>query len=314
MDLRSLRYFGAVARLESINKAAAELGITQPALSRQIRLLENELGRPLFLRHGRGVVLTDAGASFLAKTKKALDLLEEAKDEFTGAHPHQGVKQRLVIGLSGAPANLLSPPLLEEFAPAHQELVLEFKTAPNETLRLQLIEGQLDIAVLSAVESSDDFATIPLVTETVNLVRAEPMRGDHRRKVELADFTGLPILTTAFIKDACEKTLAQMFASAGLSLPQIVIADSMTVVHASIQRGQCYYLGPSTSLLHLLAEGRLVTKLIPGVHLTRSIAIPKSKPVSQAKLGVVRFLRSTAVAMVKDGRWPGAWVAAAPET
>ena len=89
MDLRSLRYFGAVARWESINKAAAELGITQPALSRQIRLLENELGRPLFLRHGRGVVLTDAGASFLAKSKEALDLLEEAKDEFTGADPHQ---------------------------------------------------------------------------------------------------------------------------------------------------------------------------------------------------------------------------------
>jgi LysR family nitrogen assimilation transcriptional regulator len=309
MDLRSLRYFSAVARLESINKAASELGISQPALSRQIRLLEREIGRPLFLRHGRGVALTDTGASFLIKCKQALELLQEAKDQLTGTHPQQ--QQRLVIGLAGAPASLLSPPLLEEFAPAHKELALEFKTAPNEVLTMQLIEGQLDIAVLSAVEASDDFAIIPLVTETVNLVRMEPARNDDRRKVELADFTQLPILTTAFIKDACEKTLVQMFASAGLPLPQIVVADSMTVVHASMQQGQCYYLGPSTSLIHLLSQGRLVKKLIPGVHLTRSIAVAKSRPISEAQLSLVRFLRTTAVAMVKDGRWPGAWVAPA---
>ena len=69
MELRQLRYFVGVAEVGSFTKAAAVLDIAQPALSRQIRELEIELGVALLVRNGRGVVLTDAGVKFLGRDK-----------------------------------------------------------------------------------------------------------------------------------------------------------------------------------------------------------------------------------------------------
>ena len=78
MELRQLRYFVGVAEVGSFTKAAAVLDIAQPALSRQIRELEIELGVALLVRNGRGAVLTEAGVKFLGRAKMILDDTERA--------------------------------------------------------------------------------------------------------------------------------------------------------------------------------------------------------------------------------------------
>ena len=80
MELRALRYFLAVAREESITRAAERLHLTQPNLSRQLRELEEELGTTLFIR-GRGITLTEEGQIFRKRVEETMELLDKARTE-----------------------------------------------------------------------------------------------------------------------------------------------------------------------------------------------------------------------------------------
>src|ERR1700712_5312583 len=84
MDLRALRYFQAVAEFGGYSRAAEFLRISQPAVSRQIRTLEADLGRALFVRHSHGVSLTDAGRTLLERSQAILRQLEQAREEVRG--------------------------------------------------------------------------------------------------------------------------------------------------------------------------------------------------------------------------------------
>src|SRR6478752_5017462 len=81
--LAAIRVFEATARLLSFTRAAAELGMTQAAVSYQIKLLEERLGAPLFLRRPRALALTEAGAWLAPRTSEAFDLLREAYSRFS---------------------------------------------------------------------------------------------------------------------------------------------------------------------------------------------------------------------------------------
>ena len=81
MDFREIRYFAQVATAGSFSRAAKELRVAQPALSRQIRKLEQELGVDLLVRHGRGVRLTGAGSILLERAEQMIHLLRNTGDE-----------------------------------------------------------------------------------------------------------------------------------------------------------------------------------------------------------------------------------------
>src|ERR1043166_592363 len=97
MDFRQLRTFSCVAELGSLSKASDTLRVAQPALSRQIKLLEHELRAELFTRNGRGMVLTDAGRLLLARTAGIVRQIDQVRDEIQSAGgPPSG---RVVLGL-----------------------------------------------------------------------------------------------------------------------------------------------------------------------------------------------------------------------
>ena len=85
MDIRQLRTFSCVAELGSLSKASDTLRVAQPALSRQIKLLEHELRADLFTRNGRGMVLTDAGRLLLARTAGIVRQIDQVRDEIQSA-------------------------------------------------------------------------------------------------------------------------------------------------------------------------------------------------------------------------------------
>lgn len=107
MDVRELKSFIHVARAGSFNRAAAELYIAQPALSRQIAKLEEEIGVPLFVRHGRGVRLTAAGARLLERAEIITQMVGE-----TGEHVRASVDEErgyLAVGLPPTMGALIAP-------------------------------------------------------------------------------------------------------------------------------------------------------------------------------------------------------------
>lgn len=113
MELRHLRYFVAVADAGHMTRAAAQLGIQQPPLSQQIRALETELGLPLFHRHPKGVVLSEAGRLFLPEARRILADMAALQERM--ARVSRGELGRLEIGFtSSAAAHAFTPEVLRE--------------------------------------------------------------------------------------------------------------------------------------------------------------------------------------------------------
>src|SRR3954467_2189385 len=125
IELRLLRYFTAVAEEGHVGHAAARLFISQPALSQQIRALEDQVGVPLFTRHPRGVELTEAGTVLLAEAREVLaraDRLEQAVGELA-----RGEADALSIGISPGVPPWLLPELVERFREVHPDARLEVR-------------------------------------------------------------------------------------------------------------------------------------------------------------------------------------------
>lgn len=145
MELRHLRYFVAVAEEEHITRAAARLGIQQPPLSQQIKLLEQEIGVDLFSRSPRRIALNPAGKVFLSDARRILTQVEEAV-----ARVRQfdlGKEGTVMVGLTGsASMNPRVARIIRGFREAYPLVSLQIEEGANHDLLNQLEEERLDIA------------------------------------------------------------------------------------------------------------------------------------------------------------------------
>ncbi len=146
MELRHLRYFVEVARQQSVTKAAALLHVSQPALSRQIRDLEEELGVGLFEHHARSVRLTSAGQVFLEEAQIALDRVQAAVDavkEFAGNSTGE-----LHVGYAPSLSMDILPEALRRFQRKFPNVKLQLQDLTTEEMIARLREGSLHAALL----------------------------------------------------------------------------------------------------------------------------------------------------------------------
>ena len=144
MELRHLRYFVGVAETENVSRAAAKLHVSQPALSRQIRDLEDEIGFQLFERTAKSVSLTNAGRVFL---NDARALLKQAEEAVKKAHSvaHAG-ETEIHVGYSPAPTALLLPATLRAFQRAMPNVHVKLHDWANEENVAGLRDGRLQLA------------------------------------------------------------------------------------------------------------------------------------------------------------------------
>jgi DNA-binding transcriptional LysR family regulator len=145
MELRHLRYFVAIAEERSFTRAAERLWVAQPGLSTQIRRLEAELGVQLFIRHTRGVDLTDAGSLFFSRAQETLAAAELASR--TGRDIEDGIVGSLRIGLSTTPGYRPAERLLDSFARLRPAVEVTTVEAYGGALARDLCDGRLDAVV-----------------------------------------------------------------------------------------------------------------------------------------------------------------------
>jgi DNA-binding transcriptional LysR family regulator len=172
MELHHIRYFEAVARLGNVTRAAEELHIAQPSLSKQIRTLEAELGVALFDRVGRRVELTDAGRLLLPYARRILR--EESSARAALQERADLTRGHVVIGAPPTIGARLLPPLLADFNTQYRGIELELHEAGSAPLVRQLLVGQVDLAVVPVPVA--DAAYVELFTEDL-LIAVAP---DHR--------------------------------------------------------------------------------------------------------------------------------------
>ena len=170
MDLRQLESFVRVAELGSFTRAAAALGVAQPALSRQVRLLEVELRHSLLARHGRGAVPTEAGALLLEHARGILHQVARAREDL--ARLRGGLAGRVALGLPPSVARALAVPLMRAFRAELPHARLAISEGLSTAMQEQLASGRLDLAVLYNAQPLAGLEVAPLAHEELLLVQA----------------------------------------------------------------------------------------------------------------------------------------------
>ncbi len=178
MDLKQLEYFVRVAELGSFTRASAALDVAQPALSRQVRLLEVELRQNLLVRNGRGAVPTEAGKLLLEHGRGILHQVERAREEL--GRVRGALAGRVAVGLPPTIARLMAVPLIHAFRREMPEASLSITEALSSAMHESLLSGRLDIALLYNPSTSPEIELAPLLEEDLYLVEARPSRGRVR--------------------------------------------------------------------------------------------------------------------------------------
>jgi LysR family nitrogen assimilation transcriptional regulator len=172
MDLKQLESFVRVAELGSFTRAAQSLDVAQPALSRQVRLLEVELRQNLLLRNGRGATPTEAGTLLLAHARGILHQVERAREEL--GRVRGALAGRVAIGLPPSLSRVLAVPLMRAFRQHLPQVSASISEGLSVNMQEWLTNGRLDIAVLYNAPSAPGLEISPLHEEDLVLVQARP--------------------------------------------------------------------------------------------------------------------------------------------
>lgn len=183
LDTHALHLFCAVARCLNFRQAAEQLHMTQPPLSRAIRLLEDRLGTRLFERDTQGVALTQAGRTLLPQALHILALLDTAQASLQ----QDSAPARLRLGLTSSVEAGLFRPLLDALGKQLGTLRLELTAAPSPRLVAAVRKGQLDAALLALPSATFELAVQPLARQPMMLALPAGHRLAKKRKLGLAD-------------------------------------------------------------------------------------------------------------------------------
>jgi DNA-binding transcriptional LysR family regulator len=188
MELRHLKAFQAVAEHLNFRRAAVELNLTQPALSRQIAQLEADLGKALLVRDRKRVALTAAGAYLQRRAASVLDSVEALVRETREAG--DGNRGVLTLGYTEAAMSSFLPGLLRRLRGARPELSLHLRQDHSEQLVRDLERGRLDAAFASQPAEHPGLKSMPVAREEIGLVLPEGHPLAARREVALKDLAG----------------------------------------------------------------------------------------------------------------------------
>jgi LysR family transcriptional regulator, nitrogen assimilation regulatory protein len=172
VDLKQLAYFVRVAELGSFTRAAVALDVAQPALSRQVRLLEVELRQNLLVRNGRGATPTEAGRLLLEHGRGILHQVERAREEL--GRVRGALAGRVAIGLPPSLARVLTVPLTRAFRQRLPQASISISEGLSVTMQEWLSTGRLDIAVLYNPQPAPEIDITPLQEEALFLVEPRP--------------------------------------------------------------------------------------------------------------------------------------------
>jgi LysR family nitrogen assimilation transcriptional regulator len=194
MDLKQLEYFRHVAELGSFTRAASFLSVVQPALSRQVRQLEVELGQNLFDRNGRGVVLTDAGTRLLEHTRGILMQVGRARQELEDQR--NGDSGHFVLGLPPSLGRSVTVPLVKAFGRLLPNVIL----ATVEGLSVYMLEwlsvGRVDCALVYNAPASPTLDLQPLLDDQLFLIAPLPPKPVRkaRKSISLTQLADYPLI------------------------------------------------------------------------------------------------------------------------
>ena len=299
MDLRQLRYFAAVAEFGSFSEASNRLRVAQSALSRHTLSLETELGVKLFVRHSRGIDITPSGSLLLARTKRIMSELEEARTEVMAqaALPAGDV----VIGTTSTTSRILYGPLAARFARDYPNVRPRFVEGVPYLLLEGLDTGDIDLAVMVDPEPRASLTLEPLVTEQEYLIGNNKLNMPSQ-SCSIKNLGGLPLILLPRPAGSRVK-LDRMAADAGITFDVSHEVANVDVVKDFVERELGYGILPYSSIMPGSDEGRFQATPVEGLTITRTLVHRADRTPSLAVVELSRLVHDEIRKMVRLGRF-----------
>lgn len=194
MELRVLQYFLAVAREESITKAAASLHLSQPTLSRQIKDLEDELGKKLLIREARKVTLTDEGILLKNRAEEILQLVHRTENDITSSNAEE-ISGKVYLGAGETDAFRLLTQAEKQVQEEHTGISFDVISGGSADITEKLDRGLIDFALVFGPVDSSKFNLVRMPVEEkwgVLMRRDDPMA--KLKKIHPKDIAGKPLI------------------------------------------------------------------------------------------------------------------------
>jgi len=211
---RQLAAFHTVARLGSVSRAASELHLTQPAVSIQLKLLEESAGAPLLERAGRGVRLSGAGELMADYAARILDLWREAGDEMAA---QQGVFSGTLRVGAVTTAEYLLPPLLVAFASRNPDVKVKLHVGNRDEIVHMLAGQEVDLAIMGRPPAELKTAAVAFAKHPMAFLASPKHPLMSQRKLTLGDLTGSNLLVRER-GSGTRTTLERLYKDAGVPL------------------------------------------------------------------------------------------------
>lgn len=229
MEIRVLQYFLAIARMESISKAADYLHITQPTLSRQIKELEEELGKTLFIRGNRKITLTDEGMYFRKRAEEIINLVEKTEAEMAGSN--DVLSGEIYIGGGETEGMRLVAKAIKRVQEEQPLIKFHLVSGNAQDVTDRLDKGIIDFGFL--IEPTDltpyDFIRLPTSNKWGILMRKDSPLA-HKDFVTANDLQALPLICSS--QDMITNTLAKWLGNSSKKLN--IVAKYNLIYNASL--------------------------------------------------------------------------------
>ena len=296
MELRSLHYFVRIAELGSITRAAAHLHVAQPALTRHVQRLEEELNVALFTRANRGVRLTEAGQKLLDGATRILRDIERTGDEIRAQDAHPSGK--IILGITPTLCPVLVPELFARMRRDYPMIELKVMHAGMVRLEEFVIDGRVDIALLSELSRSRLIVSTRLAEEEMVLVTRPGARpqgivdGDELRRTPL------------ILGDGLRAAMDALLAGPDIELSVETELNDHETIRLMVAQGAGAAVLPLSSASRECARGSLEAHRITetGVFRTLALGVRASRNASLAREAVARSIRAMVEEMADEGR------------
>ncbi|MNM34494.1 HTH-type transcriptional regulator CynR [compost metagenome] len=304
MDVVQLKTLIHVAELGSLSKASDRLHIAQPALSRQIRQLEKELGVYLFDRHGRGMEITEAGLDVLEHATRIMDELEAIRSSVAGGR--SAFRGMVAIGTTPTIAEIVTVPLVKRIRDTHPDLSIRFSSAFSGYLLDWLQRGELELAISYDPQPLHTLRIEPVMMENLVLVGSRDA-GLHLEKAVTFSELANEQLVLPSPRHGLRKIMDECAYERGFKIVTSVEADSFGAMIDLVRHGFGYTALPLASIYAHLKDGTLsAAPLIEPTPMRKLVLVsPADRHVSPATRYVGETFVEIASELVSQGIWAG---------
>lgn len=265
VTLRQMRVFATVARHLSFTRAARELHLTQPAVSQQIKLLEEEVGLPLFEQIGRKVRLAPAGAELLRYANQTIELLREAGESLAAM---RGLRRGVLQLGAVSTTKYFAPSLLSAFTPAYPEVTIKFAVGNRQEVIKHLADNQIDLAIMGRPPRELDTIAEPFAKHPLVIIAPPSHPLAARRRIALRQLADEQFL----IREEGSGTRASMehvFRERGIPFRVSMEVSSNETIKQAVMAGMgISFLSAHTVGLEL-AAGKLAILDVVGLPIMR---------------------------------------------